>query len=34
VEERNLPAGDVAVQELQSSKQNEIQDVPKVRGDK
>ena len=34
VEERNLPAGDVAVPELQSGEQNEIQDVPEVRGDK
>ena len=34
VEERNLPAGDVAVSELQGGKQNEIQDVPEVWGDK
>ena len=34
VEERNLPAGDVAVPELQSGEQNEIQDVPEVRKDK
>ena len=34
VEERNFPAGDVAVPEVQSSEQKEIQDVPEVRGDK
>jgi len=34
VEERNLPAGDVAVPELQGGEQNEIQDVPEVRGEK
>ncbi len=33
VEERNLPAGDVAVSELQGGKQNEIQDVPEVWGE-
>jgi len=33
VEERNLPAGDVALSEVQSGEQNEIQDVPEVRGE-
>lgn len=33
VEERNLPAGDVALPEVQSGEQNDIQNVPEVRGE-
>jgi len=33
VEERNLPAGDMAMPEVQSGKQKEIQSVPEVRGE-
>ena len=33
MEERNLPAGDMAMPEVQSGEQKEIQDVPEVRGE-
>jgi hypothetical protein len=33
MEERNLPAGDMAMPEVQSGKQKEIQNVPEVRGE-